>query len=221
MNKTIKALLLLFVMSTAAFAQDQDPKAKAILDDISKTTKGYKSIVSEYSQTLKNKDGKATDTQTGKIQVKGNKYRLELKNNTIVSDNKNVWTINDVAKEVSIKNYEPSADDAMDPSKIFTMYETGFKYKYDKEEKVGGASLAVINLYPSVKPEKKKFHTIKLYVDKAKKQIKMIKMLMKDGTSQVIEVKKMTPNSELSDTLFNVDTKKYKDELKYDIIDER
>jgi outer membrane lipoprotein-sorting protein len=220
MNKTFKALLLLLVMSTVAFAQDQDPKAKAILDDISKTTKAYKTIVSEYSQTAKNKDGKATDTQTGKIEVKGNKFKLELKDNVIVSDNKTVWSINNNSKEVSIKNYEPAADDAIDPTKIFTMYETGFKYKYDKEEKVNGANLTVINLYPSVKPEKKKYHTVKLYVDKAKKQIKMMKMLMKDGTSQVIEVKKMTPNSELSDTMFNVNTNDYKSKG-YEIIDER
>jgi outer membrane lipoprotein-sorting protein len=220
MNKTIKATLLFLFVGAVAFAQDQDPKAKAILDDVSKTTKAYKTITTEYTQTVKNKDGKQTDAQSGKIEVKGSKFKLYLKGNTIVSDNKSVWTINDDAKEVSIKNYEPSADDAMDPTKIFTMYENGFKYRYDKDEKVNGTNVSVINLSPSVKPEKKKYHTVKLYVDKVKKQVKMMKIMMKDQSSQTIEVKKMTTNTEFSDTMFIVDTNAYKAKG-YEIIDER
>lgn len=215
MNKTMKTIALFLFAGISVMAQDQDPKAKVILDDVSKATKAYKTITTEYTLTVKNKEGKQTDKQSGKIQVKGNKYKLEIPGNTIVSDGKTVWTANHEAKEVSIKNYEASGDDAMDPTKIFTMYENGFKYKYDKEEKVNGVSLAVINLYPSVKPEKKKYHTIKLYVDKAKKQVKMLKMLMKDGSSQTYEVKSMTPNSDLADTTFAFDTKGW------EVIDER
>lgn len=217
MKNSIKAIVVLLATSLSVFAQDQDPKAKAILDDVSKTTKAYKTITTEYSLSVKNKDNKETDKQSGKVQVKGSKFRLELKGNTIVCDGKTVWTINHDAKEVSIKNYEPAGDDGLDPTKIFTMYEKGYKYKYDKEEKIGSTAVSVINLYPSVKPEKKKFHTVKLSVDKMKKQVKQLKMLMKDGGSQTYEVKSMTPNTDLADNLFVVDTKA----LGYEVIDER
>ncbi|HEY1038890.1 MAG TPA: outer membrane lipoprotein carrier protein LolA [Bacteroidia bacterium] len=217
MKNSIKAIVVLLATSLSVFAQDQDPKAKAILDDVSKTTKAYKTITTEYSLSVKNKDNKETDKQSGKVQVKGNKFRLELKGNTIVCDGKTVWTINHDAKEVSVKNYEPAGDDGLDPTKIFTMYEKGYKYKYDKEEKIGTTSVSVINLYPSVKPEKKKFHTVKLSVDKMKKQVKQLKMLMKDGGSQTYEVKSMTPNTDLADSLFVVDPKA----LGYEVIDER
>ncbi len=217
MNKSVKAIVLLLATSFSVFAQDQDPKAKAILDDVSKTTKAYKTITTEYTLSVKNKENKETDKQSGKIQVKGSKFRLEIKGNTIVCDGKTVWTVNHEAKEVSIKNYEPAGDDGLDPTKIFTMYEKGYKYKYEKEEKIGAVSYSVINLYPSVKPEKKKYHTVKLYVDKTKKQVKQLKMLMKDGGSQTYEVKSMTPNTELGDNLFIFDGKK----LGYEEIDER
>jgi len=207
-------LVLVTLLSVSNLnAQDQDPKAKVILDDISKTTKSYKTITTDYSLIITNKDKKQTDKQTGKIQVKGTKFRLEIPGNSILCDGKTVWTFNKEANEVSIKNYEPSSDDALDPTKIFTMYENGYKYKFDKEE----AGLTIINLYPSVKPEKKKFHTIKLYVDKPKKQVKKMIMLMKDGGTQTYELKTLTPNLDILENQFVFDSKA----CKCEVIDER
>lgn len=201
-----------------AFAQDQDPKAKSILDELSKTTKAYKSITADYAFTIINKEKKQVEKQTGKVQVKGQKFKLDLPGNSIVCDGKTIWSHNKDAAEVTIKNFDASNDEQLNPSKIFTLYETGYKYKFDKEEKVGAILCNVIDLYPSVKPEKKKFHTIKLYVDKVKKQVVQLKMLMKDGGTQLYEIKTFKPNLELADTVFNFDTKAFKPDQ---IIDER
>jgi len=216
-------LLLPFGKAGMGYAQtptaaEQDPKAKAILDDLSKTTKSYKTISAEYELVLLNKDKKQTDKQSGKIQVKGNKFKLEIPGNTIICDGKTVWTHNKDAQEVTIKNFEPNNEDGLNPTNIFTMYETGYKYKYEKEEKIGTATYHIINLYPTIKPEKKKFHTIKLYVDKIKKQVHEIKMLMKDGGMQTYEIKSLTPNMVLADNVFVFDTKTFKADQ---IVDER
>jgi outer membrane lipoprotein carrier protein len=226
MKKLVKILILALpvyclLFSATCFAQaptEHDAKAKAILDDLSKTTKAYKSIIAEYEQIVLNKEKKQVDKQTGKIQAKGTKFRLEIPGNTIVCDGKTVWTHNKDAQEVSIKNFEPNNEDGLDPTKIFTIYETGYKYKYDKEEKVGAVTCHVINLYPSIKPEKKKFHTIKMYIDKTKKQVHQIVMLMKDGSTQIYEIKSLKANTELADAVFVFDTKAFKADQ---IIDER
>ena len=84
------------------------------------------------------------------------------------------------------------------------------EYKYDKEEKVGAAMCHVIILYPSIKPEKKKFHTVKIYVDKTKKQMCKLVMLMKDGTTQNYEIKVFKPNAEIADKIFIFDLKPFK-----------
>lgn len=219
MKKIISTIALSLLTVTLSIAQDQDPKAKTILDDLSKTTKAYKTIVSEYTFSIFNKDKKETEKQPkNKVQVKGNKFRLEIPGNTIVCDGKTIWAHNKDANEVTIKNYDASNDDQLNPSKIFTLYETGYKYKYEKEEKVGTVVCHVINLFPSVKPEKKKFHTVKLYVDKTKKQVTKLVMLMKDGTSQVFAITSFKPNVELADALFVFDTKGFKPDQ---ITDER
>lgn len=201
-----------------SFSQEQDPKAKGILDDLSKITKAYKTISADYVYTIFNKEKKQTDKLTGKVQVKGAKFKLVIPGNIIVCDGKTIWNHNKDAAEVTIKNFDASNDEQLNPSKIFTLYETGYKYKFDKEEKVGTINCNVIDLYPSVKPEKKKFHTIKLYIDKTKKQVVQLKMLMKDGGTQVYEIKSFKPNAEIADALFTFDTKPFKADQ---IIDER
>lgn len=215
--KNLFHILFCFV-TLNAFSQDQDPKAKAILDDLSKTTKSYKTISADYVFTIFNKEKKQVEKQNGKVQVKGQKFKLEIPGNSIVCDGKTIWNHNKDAAEVTIKNFDSNNDDQLNPSKIFTLYETGYKYKFDKEEKVGTILCSIIDLFPSIKPEKKKFHTIKLYVDKLKKQVVQLKMLMKDGGTQLYEIKSFKPNSDLADALFSFDTKGFKPDQ---IIDER
>ncbi len=220
-KQIIATLSLLAIFSAPVFAQvvtENDPKAKTILDDVSKTTKAYKSISAEYELVSLNKDKKQVDKMEGKVQVKGNKFKLEIPGNTIVCDGKTVWTHNKDAQEVTIKTYEPDAEDGLNPTNIFTMYEKGFKYKYDKEEKINNVSYHVINLYPTIKPEKKKFHQVRLFVDKAKKQIYQVKMMMKDQGSQTYTIKTLKPNENLADASFVFDTKGFKAEQ---IVDER
>ncbi len=208
MKKLLSVLAACFVL--VAQAQEQDPKAKAILDDLSKTTKAYKTILADVMFTVLGKDKKPVEKpQNWKIQVKVQKFKLDIPGTSIVCDGKTLWNYNKDAKEVTIKNFDPESDD-QNPAKIFTMYETGYKYKFDKEEKVGAVLCSVIELYPSVKPEKKKFHTVRLYVDKAKKQIVCLKMLMKDGGTQIYDVKTMKPNSEMADAMFVFDLKGFK-----------
>lgn len=209
--KKIFLLITTITLSTfSLFAQDQDPKAKSVLDELSKVTKAYKTITSEYIFTILNKDKKQTEKQTGKVQVKGSKFKLDIPGNTIVCDGKTIWAHNKDANEVTIKNFEANNEDQLNPSKIFTMYETGYKYKYEKEEKVGATVCHVITLYPSVKPEKKKFHTVKLFVDKAKKQVAKLVMMMKDGSTQSYEIKTFKANAEIADNVFVFDLKQFK-----------
>lgn len=214
-----KLILSIFcVLSISVFSQEQDPKAKGILDDLSKTTKTYKTISADYVFTILNKDKKQVEKQNGKVQVKGNKFKLEIPGNNIVCDGKTIWNHNKDAAEVTVKNFDAANEDQLNPSKIFTLYETGYKYKFDKEEKLGTVLCNIIDLFPTVKPEKKKFHTIKLYIDKVKKQVVQLKMLMKDGGTQLYEIKSFKPNLELNDALFTFDTKGFKPDQ---IIDER
>jgi len=203
---------------TAAFAQQPkeavDAKAKGILDEVAAKTKTYTSIKTEFISVMEkqitNKESKVTETQSGTLQLKGTKYKLEFKGQTIFCDGKSQWTYIKESNEVQINNApDPKATDNINPVNIFTLYEKGYKYKYEKEDEVNGAKVDIVNLYP-LDPDKKSYHTIILTIDRTKKQIIAVKILNKNGTSNTITVKNFTTNSEMADTLFTFNKADYK-----------
>ena len=202
--KKITIIALLTIGFLSANAQEQDPKAKKILDELSVKTKAYSTIKAEFSWVVEKKD-KTKDTQSGKIETKGAKYKLEIPGHEIYCDGKTVWDYIKDANEVQIKDMETGGDDAVNPSTIFTIYEKGFKYKFISED----ATTQMIELYPT-NPDKKKFHTIKLSIDKVKKQISSVKMMMKDGTTQTYTIKTFAGDAVIPETDFTFDSKLHK-----------
>lgn len=193
-KQTLIALLSVGIMSSA-IAQN-DPKAKTILDDLSTKTKAYTTIKAEFSITTEKKD-KSKETQNGKIWIKGSKYKLEIPGHEIFCDGKTVWEYIKAANEAQIKDMETGGDEALNPSTIFTIYEKGFKYKFESED----ALTQTISLFP-LNPDKKKFHTVKLVLDKTKKQITSVKMLMKDGSTVTYLIRSFEANAAIPDTDF-------------------
>lgn len=189
------ALIALTVLGSLTVNGQTDP-AKKILDDLSAKTKSYTTLKAEFSWTIEKKD-KTKSTQSGKIQTKGGKYKLEIPGHDIYCDGKTVWDFIKDANEVQIKDMEVGDEDAINPSNIFTIYEKGYKYKFEGED----AATQVVSLFP-LNPDKKKFHTIKLTIDKNKKQITAVKMMMKDGSTQTYLIKSFLGNGAIPDTDF-------------------
>lgn len=194
-------------------AQD-DPKAKSILDNLSKKTKAYTSIKAEFLLTITSKKDGVNESQSGSIQLKGNKYNLSIKGQEVISDGKTVWTYIKESEEVHINTISNDENDGtFSPDKLFTLYETGFKYKYVEEKN----NIHSINLYPK-DASSKAFHRITLFVDKIKNEIKEVKVYGKDGSEATYKIKTFTTNTALPDSLFTFDKAKHP---KVEIIDLR
>lgn len=178
-----------------------DPKAKVILDDLSLKTKSYTTIKADFTFSNEKKD-KTKETQTGKIQIKGTKYKLEIPGHEIYCDGKTVWDYIKDANEVQIKDMEIKGEDAINPATIFTLYEKGYKFKLDNED----ATNQTISLFP-INPDKKKFHTVKLVINKVQKQIANVKLLMKDGTTQTYTIASFLTNEVIPDANFTFNEK--------------
>jgi outer membrane lipoprotein-sorting protein len=213
-NITLSLILILSAIGVNA----QDAKAKAILDELSAKTKAYTSIKATFSYTLENKDQKIKETQEGTITIKGNKYKLEIAKQEVICDGKAVYTVIKEAKEVQINNMpDPNATDNINPANIFTMYEKGFKHKFDGEKAEGGKTFQIISLFPT-EPKGKQYHTVKLYVDKAAKQVNKILVFSKDGNNYTYQVKTFTPNAPVDDKIFTYNSAQYP---KFEVIDLR
>lgn len=204
----MKYLVILFslFLSTLSFAQDA--KAQAILDKVSAKIKANKTFYVEFSATIKNASSGASSTETGKGWVKGEKFSATYGDNSIISNGIKTWTIVKAEKTV----YETDADDedaeSMNPKKLMTVWESGFKNKYDKEETLNGEKVHVIILYPK-DAKKANYHTIILYIAKADNELKKAVMKAKDGTTMTYTLTKFTSNPSVEDSKFVFDIKKY------------
>tara|TARA_B110000503_G_C7120752_1_gene402412 strand:- start:188 stop:847 length:660 start_codon:yes stop_codon:yes gene_type:complete len=197
----------------------QDAKAKGILDKLSAKTKTYTSMSATFEYTMKNVAEDIEESQSGSLITQGDKYHLEIAGQKIICDGKTVWTVLDEAEEVQI-NGVPDADEREDyisPTKILTLWEKGFKYKYDKSMTLNGADADVINLFPE-KADEQSFHTIKIYVNKAQMVVDQIDIKGKDGTDFVYIIKTFKTNENIAADTFVFSTAK---NPSYDVIDLR
>lgn len=205
----MKLFLLAFgFLSIISFSQAQDAKSQGILDKLSTKMKGYKSFYIEFSAHIKNTSSGVNESEIGKGWVKGDKFYASYGDNTIISNGIKTWTI--VKEEKSVYETDSNSDDeeAINPKKLMTIWESGFKNKYDKEETLNNEKVHVIYLYPK-NPGKLEYHTIILYVSKDDLELKKAIMKAKDGTIMTYSLNKFTPNATVEDTKFVYDSKKY------------
>jgi outer membrane lipoprotein-sorting protein len=191
---------------TTSFGQDE--KSQAILDKLSTKMKGMTSFYIEFSANIKNTSTGTNSTETGKGWVKGEKFTASYGENTIVSNGKKTWTIVKEEKSVYETDAAEADEESLNPKKLMTIWESGFKNKYEKEDKLNNEAVHVINLYPK-NPAKVDYHTIVLYISKSGNELKKAIMKSKDGTTTTYSVTKFTANPTVEDSIFVFDPKKY------------
>lgn len=205
MKSILSLLLILFINTQFTFAQDA--KAQGILDKLSTKMKGLKSFYIEFSATIKNSETGTNESETGKGWVKGNKFSASYGDNTIISNGLKTWTI--VKEEKSVYESDAADDeDGINPKKLMTIWESGFKNKFIKEDKLNGETVNVIDLYPK-NPSKAEYHTIVLYISKIDGELKKAIMKAKDGTVMTYSLTKFQENPDIDDIKFVFDKKKY------------
>jgi outer membrane lipoprotein-sorting protein len=187
----------------------QDAKSQAILDKLSLKIKNYKSFYIEFTALIKNTTSGQNDNENGKGWVKGDKYLANYGDNTIISNGVKTWSIAKDDKSVYESDNDDS-DESLNPKKIMTLWENGFKNKYEKESKLNNETVHVINLYPK-DVSKSDYHTIIIYISKTKNDLKKAIIKLKDGTTMTYSIGKLTVNPVIDDTKFLFDKKKYPD----------
>jgi len=199
-------LILLTFVSFASFGQDA--KSQGILDKLSTKMKSQKSFYIEFSANIKNTANGTNESETGKGWVKGEKFYASYGDNTIISNGVKTWTIVKEEKVVYETDANEGDEESINPKKLMTIWESGFKNKYEKENKLNNEAVHVINLYPK-NPAKVEYHTIILYISKTTNELKKAVMKSKDGTVMTYTLTKFQANPTIEDSKFVFDIKKY------------
>jgi outer membrane lipoprotein-sorting protein len=209
--KSIKRILLGILIIpfhiSAQTPEKNDPVAQTILDKLSKATKSYNSIKATFTFTLENKKENNSESQDGGLLLKGNKYKLEIAGQEIICNGSTLWTYIKDAEEVQIN--EPEYEEgSISPANIFTVYESGFKFRFHSEEEYEGRTCQIVNLYP-IDANEKPYHTIRLFIDKAKNQLASIKIMGKEGDNYYYTINSFATDLELTDADFEFDPSKH------------
>src|SRR6187402_3293613 len=186
--KNIIYTFLLLSLTTTAFAQ-KDAQARAILNPLSQKYRSYAAIKSDFTFTLDNPQASVKVTQSGTLitQPKSNKFKITLYSpgatadveQEIINDGKTQWTYNKDDKEVQVSTADHSAN-AFNPAELFTIYEHGYKYLYNGDQKIAGKTYQVIDL--TAEDAKTSIFKVRLTIDKVKKQIYSALVFDKNGS---------------------------------------
>lgn len=148
----LKVLLILF-FPVLIYSQS----AKELLSGLQEKYKSIKSFTADFKQNTKTDLQKEPFQSSGKIYFKkNNKFRIEMKDQLLVSDGKTVWNANTKQKKVIITNFDS------EPS-VLSLDKFILEYPQQCDASFTSANKVIL-----LKPKKKngEFRDIKIYPDK-------------------------------------------------------
>lgn len=206
MKKLFSTLLLIMMFVNLVSAQ-QDPKASQILNAMSQKYRSMKAFKATFAQTVENSSASVKESVNGNILVSGDRYRLKVSGQEVISNGKLLWTYLKDANEVTITESDAEAE-AMAPSKIFDMYKKGYKYAYAGAETLNGVKHDVIELSPE--DRKNPIFKVRLYINQKDKTLKSWQMFRNNGSRYTYTINDFQANPTLSADAFTFNKANYK-----------
>ncbi|MBP7678859.1 MAG: outer membrane lipoprotein carrier protein LolA [Bacteroidales bacterium] len=198
-------MIAAFVIAGQATHAQAKKTSEEILKQVSEKTKSFSSIKISFTYNMDNASAKIHETETGILTVKGDKYRLDIAGQRVISDSKTSWTFVSEANEVQINTVEDD-DNALTPTKLLTSYSENYKSKLVNEINKDGRAVYVIDLKPNTE---KNFTNVELQIDKELYRIVRIAIQDKSGNTFSYIVNKFEPNVPVKDTDFTFDPKEF------------
>lgn len=211
MKSFLTIVLLSFFSLQQGIAQSRlaanDPAAKVILDKVSAKFKTYKSVQAAFTMNVEDYTGKVVATRTGNLTMKGDKYRIAMKEQEILSNGVDLWNYDANTNEVQISKLDPSQEE-ITPQKMFSnFYDKDFLYKLNGEKKVGSKVLQEIELTPTNKNQS--FHKVYVLIDNATNTLTGMKVLENNKNQIVYTITSFSGKPVLTDETFVFNTKRY------------
>ncbi|QMU65403.1 MAG: outer membrane lipoprotein carrier protein LolA [Flavobacteriaceae bacterium] len=210
-QKNSVLLILAVLFSFASFSQNEK-KAKALLDVVSKKMSAYENMTIEFSSSLVNEEAGIKEGDeapiTGKIILQKEKYYLDYLGNTFIFDSKNLYVINNEDKEVTISNGDIDEDDGfIYPSKLLTFYKEGYHFSWGSLMTEKGKKIQYVNLIPIDSTSDIK--NVQLAVNTQTNHIFKLIQTGSNGAKTTLSITTFKSNQVVSDKLFSFDKEKY------------
>ena len=192
MNKLITIALI--SLNTITFAQEK--KAEALLEELNLHTGSYKNITINFDLIFENNSLGIKEVQRGTIIIEGNKFQIDMDNQTIINDGENQWMHLKELNEVQIIENDPE-ENMLNPNTLFNLYKEDYKYKYISFKK----GTHIIDLFPK---ERKELIKITIKINSTQNQLREIIMHNKNGGTQTYILKSIKKDTLIKPFVFNI-----------------
>lgn len=214
MKKLFFTLFTLFTLTSlvaqvVAAPEKNDPQAKKVMDKIRKKYDAYATIEATFSLDIE-VPGQAKEVQKGTVMQEAKKFRLDMSDQTIVSDGVTTWAYQKKSNEVQVNNADPNDEHSfLTPKELLGRYQKGdFLYAITDKVMEGGKLLTLIEFKP--KDKKSEYSKLRVAIDEKAGAIQNIKAFAKDGSRYTFSITRLTPNKTFAANQFVFDPKQYK-----------
>ena len=173
--KILITLIAIIFISNFLYAQD----AQEIIGKVQSNYKAIKDAKAGFSQSVKPKSGKSISA-SGTIYIqKEKKYRIETKDQILVTDGVTSWSYSAKKKQVVIDNYKEGGN-TFSPNKYLFDYPENFYSDLEGDENVSGKECFLLKLSPRNKGTVK---SAKIWVDKEEYLIRKIYIVTSESST--------------------------------------
>ena len=201
--------LIVVLLIGMCHAQNRDPEAQALLNEMSAKAKGYDNMVLEFKYALENSEENIHQETRGDITLVGDNYVLNILGITRVFDGENLITISPEDEEVTISKQNTVEENTITPSELLNFYEEGYNYKMDIVQNVKGRKIQYIKLTPI--DSNSEISYVLLGIDSSTKHVYKLIEIGNNATKTTLTINAFKTNQPLSESLFTFDASKYND----------
>jgi len=196
-TRTIGSSIFLFIVSHPLAAQES---AEAIVKKVRENYEKLQSMQADFVQNYTWSLAGETQTLEGKILLKkGDRYRVETKTQTIVTDGATVWTYSPEKQQVIIDHLSKTAEDPL-PRELILKYTRDFKAKFLGTDKSGKTDL--YRIYFTPRDENSFVSEVTAWIEKDTWLAKKIEQHDINDNTTVYELKNIQRDVALAENLF-------------------
>lgn len=178
-------------------------KAENIIKQSQSKFKSYKDVKALFTYTITNANLKKPIVKAGEVILKGNKYKVVFQDEEMYCNGKNVWVV--LKSDLEVVKSTFKQDEGLSPDRIYKIYETGMKSRYDSEE----GDNHKVTLF--AKDDGGDIWKTELWISKTTKLVKKAIMYARNGSQYQYEMNDVKPDTGVADDIFNLNEKLYKD----------
>jgi chaperone LolA len=196
MKKVLITVLAILLTCNLTFADESEK----ILTKVQKKYETIKDVTAVFTQNITFGVSKMEQSFHGTLTMKkGNRYRIEMEQQTIVTDGKTVWSYSHPNNQVIIDKYKEDPK-SFSPDRVLINVPKNYNTIFLGNENLFGKKTAVIKLTP--KESKSLVKSMKVWIDLEDHLMRKIEIIDVSDNINLYLINSIKLNTGVSDILF-------------------